>query len=315
MSTTRIQFSTREQWLADRAQDITSTEIAALYGLSPYCTEFELWHQKAEGFTVPFSENDRMKWGTRLQDAIAIGVAEDMGWEASRLDDYMRDEDARIGSSFDFEVVCRERGPGLMEIKNVDRSIFYEKWIDEPTGIEAPQHIELQAQHQMEVADMGWCAIVALVGGNDAKVTIRDRDRAIGRDIRKRVAAFWESVATGTPPAPNYETDADFLCKLHGRADKGTQIDAPSDVAALLADYADLGKIEGDAAKKRKAIKAQVLERIGTASKVTSPIGALSCSETQPSQGTLITPEMVGTYVGARAGFRQFRFTPAKAKK
>jgi len=110
MTVTRIPFTTEEAWLAERAKDITSTEIAALYGLSPYCTAFELWHQKQGLYVEDFESNDRIKWGTRLQDAIAAGVAEDMGWEAKRLDDYMRDDDARLGASFDFEVVCQERG-------------------------------------------------------------------------------------------------------------------------------------------------------------------------------------------------------------
>lgn len=311
MTVTRIPFTTEEAWLAERAKDITSTEIAALYGLSPYCTAFELWHQKQGLYVEDFESNDRIKWGTRLQDAIAAGVAEDMEWHAKRLDDYMRDEDARLGASFDFEVVCQERGRGLMEIKNVDRSVFYDKWLDLPSGIEGPQHIELQVQQQMEVGDYDWCALVALVGGNDAKVTIRERDREIGQDIRKHVAAFWRSIEAGQAPAPDYEQDADFLCRIHGRADRKVEKEADAQVESLLREYMELGHAE----KRRKAIKAQVLESIGDAAKVRASFGSLSCGETKANEGTLVTADMVGTLIGGRKSFRQFRFTPTKAKK
>lgn len=34
MSTTTIEIVTEQQWLAERAKDVTSTEVAALYGLT-----------------------------------------------------------------------------------------------------------------------------------------------------------------------------------------------------------------------------------------------------------------------------------------
>lgn len=310
MTTTATQITSRDQWLAERAQDVTSTESAALYGLSPYVTEFELWHQKHSGATVDLTPTARMVWGTRLQDAIAAGVAEDMGWQAKRLDVYMRDEADRIGSSFDFEIVCRKRGRGLMEIKNVDLAVFRDEWIDGPSGIEGPQHIEMQVQHQMEVAGVDWCAIVALVGGNAAHVIPRDRDREIGQDIRRRVRAFWQSIEENRMPRPNYARDADFMFSLYGRADADVVLEADTETEDLLREYARLGAI-GD---ERDAVKARILERIGRASKVLTSFGSLACGMTKESRGKEITPDMVGQFVGARAGFRQFRFTPKKSK-
>lgn len=43
-----IQITSEAQWLGERKKDITSTEIPALYGLSPYKTEFELFHEKRD---------------------------------------------------------------------------------------------------------------------------------------------------------------------------------------------------------------------------------------------------------------------------
>lgn len=317
MTTTTHPITDRDQWLAQRAQDITSTEIAALYGLSPYVTEFELWHQKRDRFVEERRADQRIRWGTRLQDAIAAGIAEERGWSVRRMNVYMRDEQDRLGSSFDFEVLAGGdlavpggAGNPLLEIKNVDDLVFRDEWIDGERGIEAPQHIELQVQVQMEVANRPWCALVALVGGNDAKVTIRMRDREIGQDIRHHVRDFWRSIAAGTPPKPDYRLDAEFLCRLHGRADANLTIDADDETADLIARYAALTEL----AKERDAIKAQVFERVGKASRVRTKFGSLACGEVKANPGTEITPDMVGQRTGARAGFRMFRFTEAKKK-
>jgi putative phage-type endonuclease len=309
MTTTVRPFRDRDQWLFDRAANINSTDSAALFGLSPYKTEFELWHEKHSGLRVDRADNERTVWGARLQDAIAAGVAADRGWTIRRKDEYVFDQDARMGSSFDFEVVGEAM---LMEVKNVDQSVFRETWIGhDGDTLEAPPHIEMQVQHQMEVADVRACAIVALVGGNEARVAIRDRDRTVGRMIRERVAAFWRSIAENRQPRPDYQRDAEFLTKLYGRADANVVIEADTETAELLDEYERLGA-EID---KRAAIKARVLERIGRASRVLTPRGALSVGMVKASAGTEITQSMVGTRVGARDGFRMFRYTPKTTTK
>jgi putative phage-type endonuclease len=306
-----IPITSEDQWLAERAKDVTSTEIAALYGLSPYVSHFELWHRKKGNFIEEGRTSERVTWGKRLQDAIAAGVAEDRGWEAARFDSYVRVPELRIGSSFDFRVTDQKLGPGLMEIKNVDKFVFREEWIDDGTGIEAPQHIELQVQHQMEVAGVPWCALVALVGGNEARVVIRERDERIGADLRKHAAEFWFTVNANTPPTPDYRVDAEFLGRLYGMSAAGVTIDADPETENLLARYVALGEL----IKERDAVKAQVLERIGVAERVRTKFGKLACGAQDASAGKLITFDMVGQRIGARAGFRMFRFTESKASK
>lgn len=198
-------YETDEEWLALKDEDLSSTEIAAMYGLSPYCTPFELWTRKHEHFRLVLEENERMKWGKRLERVIAEGVAEDLGIKVRHIGGYMRHSTvAHFGSSFDFEIVSHERGPGLMEIKAVDKFIYMDEW----TKDEAPAHIETQVQVQMEVADRDWCLIVALVGGNEIHVIYRERNRAMGAQICKDVEAFW---AQTEAPDIDWVADCDFI--------------------------------------------------------------------------------------------------------
>jgi putative phage-type endonuclease len=113
---------TREAWLAERAKDITSTEIAAVLGISPYSTAFEVWQRKASKIDDSFTDSERARWGRRLEPAIAQGLAEDYGFDARSLKGvYMRHPTVpRMGASFDFEIADRARPElewGLLEIK------------------------------------------------------------------------------------------------------------------------------------------------------------------------------------------------------
>jgi putative phage-type endonuclease len=313
-----IEIVDQQQWLAQRMRDITSTEVSALYGLSPYLTEFELFHQKREGKVVRIEANERMTWGTRLEATIAQGAAEDHGWEIEHLNVYMRDPEICMGSSFDFKIVSSVNGPGLLEIKNVDGLQYARNWVDDGEGnIEAPQHIELQLQHQLEVADLEWGAIVALVGGNELKVIYRKRDRAIGQDLRNRIGVFWKRIESNLPPTPDYEKDAEFIIKqLHNQAIENLVADVTTDesVESLIADYQAAHAQAGQWEIKANGLKAQILERIGPVSKVISKSGTISCGNVKDSLGTFITPELVGQYVGGRKGYRNFRFYAKKEK-
>ena len=313
MSIITIPIQNREQWLAERVHDVTSTEVSALYGLNPYKSEFELFHEKRDQVVVQIQENERMKWGTRLESAIAHGAAEDQGWNISKLDVYMRDSAAKIGSSFDYEILSSSDGPGILEVKNVDWLQYQQKWIDDGNGnIEAPEHIELQVQHQLEVSNRSWAAIVVLVGGNEQKIVLRNRDTAIGSDIRTKVADFWSKIQANRAPSPNYEQDAEFIIKHLRRDGSGGAIVADAELEELIQDYVDLNQRYADLETSKNARRAKILERIGNAGKVITSFGSLTCSETKGSQGTLVKPDMVGTYLGGRDGYRQFRFYPKK---
>jgi predicted phage-related endonuclease len=315
-----IPITTEADWLVRRQRDVTSTEVSALFGLSPYLTEFELFHRKRANEPVVLAENERMRWGKRLEAVIAHGVASDEGWSVSHADYYARIPDLRMGSSFDYEVRSKQFPQGievdvvgLMEVKNVDGLQFRNKWLDQGDTLEAPEHIELQIQHQMEVANRDYCILVALVGGNHVRWVKRNRDRTIGAQICERVAEFWNAIDKNEAPSPDYSRDADFIVKsIHNSARDGEVVQADAELEDLIQHYAFLKREADGADHLCNMAKARLLERIGTASKIVSVLGSISCGMVKDNPGTLITPEMVGTHVGGRKGYRSFRYNPKK---
>lgn len=267
-------------WLALRRQNVTSTQSAMLFGLSPYGTAFELWHQK-QGHDDDFEPNERMDWGTDLQDSIAGSLARRYGVIAVPMKEYISLDDARMGSSFDYRVVGQigggvdgsighmfeTLGPGLLEIKNVDSLVFRDKWMTDQKVIEPPGHIEIQVQHQLHVTGIEWAAIGVLVGGNKGHLLIRPRDRDVGMAIEQRIRAFWKSIDDDVMPDPVYPDDAKFVASLYGYARTGAVADLRSDAEAseLAAQYKAASDREKLAKEDKDIAKAKLLTKIGDA--------------------------------------------------
>lgn len=296
-----LHFENEADWLAARVRDVTSTESSALFGLCPYVSEFELHYRKKNATVVEIPDNARMRWGRRNQRTVADGIAEDYGWKIRALNAYVRDPDLRIGASFDFEIVSHPNGVGILEIKTVDYAVYKEEW----TRDEAPAHIEIQLQHQLDLMDRSWGAIGVLIGGNDARVIERQRDRELGAAIRTKIAEFWKSVVSGSPPEPDLAHDAAFISKLYGYAEPGKVMDARGDVniAVMCSEYAIASAAEKQAKENKERAHAAILMAMGD-------------NERLIADGYNVTAGIVAeapiSYV--RAAYRGFRLTKQKGK-
>ena len=296
-----IKPENEEHWLELRKQDITSTEVSALFGISPYLTEFELWHRKLNAQASPFEENNRMKWGRRLQDAIANGVAEDEGFKVRPMTEYIRDPDLRIGSSFDFAI----GDDGILEIKNVDSYIFSQQWeYDDGDNLEAPPHIEIQVQHQLLLSGRDFAYICAFKGGNDPVLIKREPDSDVMAAIEKRAKAFWKSIGEGREPAPNFERDAKFLSSLYRYAEPNKVIQSTPRIQLLANEYKSIADSEKEIKARKDAVKAQLLMEVGDAEKVLGDMFSISAG--------IIGPTVVPEHT--REGYRNFRINWRKKK-
>ena len=316
----------REHWLSLRAQDLTSTDIAALFGMSPYKTKFELWHEKKSNEIVRIAQNAKMTWGTRLEASIAEGIAEDRDWCVRPFKEYVRDDELRIGSSFDYRIITSAAGraaaaPGIdspddaiLEIKTVDALAFRNGWTVTDDFIEAPAHIELQVQHQLLVSGLSVAYIGVLIGGNDVRILQRKADDGVHAAIRAKAAEFWRSIADNTPPDPVMPADAAAVIRLNSYAEPGRLFDARGNasIASRIAEYHRLKREAADITDIADTIKAELLVEIGDAERVMADGFTISAGMVADSPGTLVTADMVGQYVGGRRGYRNFRVTSKK---
>lgn len=324
-----INPANEQEWLELRCKDITSSECAALFGVSPYLTAFELWHRKKAGNVIQNNPEEWTNWGLRLQDAIASGVAMDNKWHIRKMTEYMRDPNLRMGASFDFSIesepkivappkddqhspVFQDQPKGLLEIKNVFGLVFKDQWLEDEEGnFEAPPHIEIQVQHQLAVSERAFCYIVALVSGNKIILIKRLPDEKIINAIKKKIAEFWESIDANTPPSPNFEFDSEFIASIYGYAEPGKVFNAAGneELIALALEHREATKQKAAAELKRDQIKAQILTLIGDSEKVVGEAGGEKFS----ISAGVIGPCPIEAYV--RDGYRNFRFNWPRKKK
>jgi predicted phage-related endonuclease len=327
---------TRDEWLELRWKHISSTESAALFGMSPYLTMFELAVlKKAESVPEEYEQNERMTWGLRLQRAIAQGIAEDYGVKIRAVSGYASRPD-KLGASFDYEIIglkevnppddtkawegdqtlrdlYRQFGPGVLEIKNVDSLVFKNEWaVNEDKSIEAPAHIELQVQHQLLCIEREWAAIGVLVGGNRQHLIARMRDRDVGTRIEAKAGKFWRGIAAGHMPPVTYPQDADIIRKIYGFAEPGKVIDGQKNptpeqeaLYQLAWQHDEATKLKSAAEKHHKSTGAALMMAMGDAEKALFADISISAG--------VVGPTRVEAY--DRAGYRNLRVYPKKPKE
>lgn len=299
-----IQLSSHKEWLEARAITISSTESAALFGISPWVTEYELWQRKYNKNMVIIEENERMLWGKRLEAVIGVGVAEDKGWKVEHLDNsfVLHEDFDRMGSSFDFFISESEFGPGLMEIKNVDLFRFKDEWVEpseEDKEGKIPMHIDMQLQHQLEVANLEWGCVVALVGGNRVVIFMRKRNKKIGAAILEKTREFWKAVDGGDSPDPDYKNDAAYIVSMYPNSTEGKLLDLSDNerLEVLLGEYKGFASSEKIAKEEKAARKAEIMEIIKDGQKVECGEYRVTLSNIKPKEVSYTRDGYRGFYV------------------
>ena len=245
--------------LADRQSYIGASEVASVFDMSPYQTRFELWHIKAGNIENPEPQHDRMLFGQLIEKAIGQAVKEKEGWTVHKVHRYLTHKTVPgMGASLDFEIVCHEDGPGVLETKTVDW-LEFQDWPDQ----KPPIYYQLQLQHQLSVTGRKWGAIAVLIGGNELEIFPYSRHEPSIAKIEKAISEFWVSIKEGEEPDANFERDARAIGLLY-RASYGDTLDLRGNnyFTQLCASYQEQSAIEKQASTKRKAIKAEILTLI-----------------------------------------------------
>lgn len=294
----------RQRWLDIRKGYCTSTEMAPICGIPKYGnTRWSIYMQKIGKLDDSFEGNERTEAGVFIEHAIAKLAIKKVGCRAIRNRDFIAR--GRLGASFDyrFEQPGHELDGWNLECKNVDRLIYKDQWIDG----QPPEHIVIQTQSQLEVSRAPGTVLAALVGGNTLELVYIARDEEMGANLRRVADDFWDDIQAGREPEVVGD-DAENVGLLWSTGVAGSVHDARGDahIEGMVARYFELGREEKILKDQRDQIKAQLLLEIKDAAKVVCNGFSVDAGNTAPSEGTLITAEMVGSYVGGRRGFRRF---------
>jgi predicted phage-related endonuclease len=295
-----------------RARVVGASEVAALFGVSPWLTHFELWHRKNGTIATPeFNArnvdgspvNSRIHWGVKLENLIIQEACERWGYEPVETPGRV-DNGAGLGGHPDRVVWCPERkAKVVLEAKSVDW-LQRKKWGDEP-----PTQYLLQPNTYAGLLGAERFDVVTMVlGGNTDIERSQNAFRPrLYAETERMVVEFWASVRAGKPPKPDYSRDGATIQEVIGEPTEALIDLTRNNRAGLLAaDFLDAKARMKAAETEMEAAKAEMLELIGDAGLAQLEGYRIACGMTKGSAGTLITEEMVGTHVGGRKGWRRF---------
>lgn len=186
----------RAAWLEERMLGCGGSDIASVFNVGYGCRR-RLWYTKRrtpEDF--PRATTRPMELGNALEPLFAEWYREDTGRRVFTLKEPMNSAECpELRVNLD-RLVVREGIPGAMEIKSVDREIYYRV---KREGVWPDAILQLQAGMIASKTEWG-VYVVGLRGTGDLVHFDVERDDAACREIISEVPIFWAQVQNGPIP-------------------------------------------------------------------------------------------------------------------
>ena len=187
------------EWHEHRSKYRNASETAAVVGISPWMTPYELWLVKT-GRKVT-AETDAMRHGTATEPAARAAFESESGLIMQPLVMV----DSEYSASLDGITLA---GDTIVEIKCPYRGQTSELWQTVHTG-KVPAHYMLQVQHQLMVSKAKHAYLWVYDGSEGIGLTI-EPDVAVFEQIKTAWDAFQPYLDNDTPPPL---TDQDTLTR------------------------------------------------------------------------------------------------------
>lgn len=260
ITTESFKISNRDDWLKWRVEDVTASDIGALFKAPPtFKSALQVYLEKTEGPQADI-DNEAMRRGRWLEPAAIEALLEIRpDWKIKRPQSYVRSPQHRLGATPD---LVNQYGEPI-EVK-APLGDGINKWDGEP-----PLGYQLQnlTQSMLMGAPRGWVLCLEISSFRArAELFEVERNPSAETKIIEAVADFWGRVARMDPPAIDPDLDAQTVLRAYP-ADDGTEIDLTSDnrLPAILAELVDL-KIDRKVIVDRiKAIETETKGKIGSA--------------------------------------------------
>lgn len=263
----------RAAWLEWRRGGLGGSDVAALLGLSPWASPFDVWLSKIHGATT--DDNAAMTRGRRLESAIGAWAAEELSadllpaapmadpdrpWLRGTPDGYLMIDGARYG----------------LEIKTA-RNL--DQW-GEPGSADIPPTYRAQVAWYMALTklDRFYVAVFATFS-DDWRIYIVDRDLEVEAALLQLAGDWWDRHVTNgeRPPLDGSPGCAKALQAAY--PDNGFEPVTANDTAAELVGYwLDAKEAEAKAKAERLALEAEIKDTIGNASGLDSDLWAIKWS-------------------------------------
>jgi putative phage-type endonuclease len=284
-------FLRREDWLKERRTLLTASDCAAVLGVDPRRGPLAIYAAKVGG--IEMEETWWMRWGRRVEGAIAEGYAEETGRHVVDLGalEIQRHPDIPwLGATLDRVTHGSVQTPTPQGVLSAAMAVPLElkaqgmqrkrEWRDDP-----PLEYVIQLQIQMSCTSAQWGSLCALLGG----MTIVWQDILRNDDFLRaalpRLEEFWLRVQRREPPDADGLSGTTEAIKRLWPTDSGETI-ALDHEALELADALESEMIAQRACGERVgALENKLRARLGSASYGALPDGTLLSLQTIHNAG------------------------------
>lgn len=254
----------------ERRKFIGSADAAAIAGLDPWRSAWDVYNEKVYGTVDRTTE--AMATGNRLERAV-------LDWFASEETRPLLRDHLRIGRdglrAANHDALIEDSREGV-EAKTSRILTWMYPTVEEPEWGEdgsedVPDHVYVQCQHQMYVSDLAVVHVPVLIGGRGwMKFRVR-RDEKTIKTLGEKCEAFWcNHVQRKDPPS---RTIPSLEIARRIRREPGKKIEIPSVDPVLAWENAKLALKLAEQAKENA--EAVLLSLLGDAEAAETPMGLL----------------------------------------
>lgn len=225
--------------------------VAGILGVSPYKTPYAEYLGIIEG-RAPEVDAERARFFERrkaLEPFAADLFAQRTGLSIIRRNErYTHPQFDFIKAEIDFETSDGCNG----EIKTV-HPLAAKAW--GPAGEDdCPVYVTAQSMHGLMVTGRSRCYVQALIGFDDDRVYLIERDDALIANMLERELAFWRRVQDRDPPDP---MDSSDLLRMFAR-DAGSTLEADDEIAGVYHELVATRSQWAEADERREGLEERV---------------------------------------------------------
>ena len=277
----------RDAWLAQRRTGIGGSDVAAILGLSKYKSPLDVYADKT-GQTPDGEQSQAAYWGTKLEDVVAKEFQERTGLKVQRVNKQLSREEwmhanidravvnHAISGTVRIQGEAKQAETGrllttdaILECKTAS-SYIADQWGPSQeeeivsgkvvSDHKIPIYYETQVQWYLGVTGASVCYLAALLGGQDFRIYLVQRDNEVITALQDQCRAFWfENVQKRIPPEPH---TAEEVQKLFAK-DDGEMVEATNDVAADIGELRNLTEQVKMLEAEQKIVKDRICVALG----------------------------------------------------
>jgi putative phage-type endonuclease len=215
-------MSNEAQWLEARTKGIGGSDVAAILGLSPWKSAFQVWEEKLH-LREGSAKTPEMTYGLMMEPVIRQWYSDHTG-RAVRLPEKILQHSKHLFMLANLDGVTDDQR--VVEIKTARSS---QEW-GEPETDEIPMYYRTQVEHYLIVTGFPVADVVVSFAGTMPVLYTVEADHELQEMLIDREADFWHLVETKTPPEP--VTYSDMVARF--RKSRGELVVANDEVIDAL---------------------------------------------------------------------------------